>query len=83
MSLTISLAIYFICWWLVWFAVLPFAANRGAGDENFTYNDPQPQAAKLNLWQMAAITTVISALIFTIVYIVISRGIITLENFPF
>ncbi len=82
MSLTISLGVYFICWWLVWFAVLPFAAKTGVGDQNFDYNDPKPVTPKLNLWQLAAITTAISALIFTLIYIVIENRWITLDSFP-
>jgi predicted secreted protein len=71
MTLPMALGIYFICWWLVLFAVLPFGigAAEQEGDHVTGHADGAPAEPRIVL--KFAITTVISALIFAIVYAVI------------
>jgi predicted secreted protein len=75
MSIWSGIAIYFIIWWAVLFAVLPWGVQNAheAGETVEVGNEP---GAPVNprLLIKAAITTVISAVIFAIVYVVIASG---------
>ncbi len=79
MSATLAFAIYFICWWLVWFAALPFAA-RGRGQDAL---DEPDDGQKVSLWKLAGVTTLIAAVIFAIIYVVIAYRLISVDQFPF
>lgn len=84
MSWTSTFAIYFILWWLVLFTVLPWGSTSAhetgaASGEGHAASAPlQPR-----LLRKFAITTVMSALIFLIVYWPIEQEWITLDNIPF
>ena len=83
MRLTSAIAIYFIIWWAVLFAVLPLGVRNAheAGEEVETGNEP---GAPVNpqLIRKAFITTIIATIVFALVYGVITQGWITLDEFP-
>ena len=68
MSLTLSLAVYFVIWWTVLFAVLPFGVRtqHEAGDVVPGSVESAPVAPRL--LRTALITTVLSAIVFAIVW---------------
>jgi predicted secreted protein len=75
MSIWSGIAVYFIIWWVVLFAVLPWGVQNAheAGEPLEVGNEPgAPVRPRLLL--KALITTIISALIFAIVYVAISSG---------
>lgn len=82
MPLVSSLAIYFVLWWLVLFAILPF----------WVRNEPDPEADhrlgtelgapdEPHLLRKAIVTTVVSALLFAVLYGVIVLFELRLEDF--
>lgn len=75
MSVWSGIAVYFIIWWVVLFAVLPWGVQNAqeAGETIEVGNEPGAPV-KPRLLLKALITTVISALIFAIVYVAISSG---------
>jgi len=82
MALTSALAIYFIIWWLVLFTVLPWGVQtqKEAGDvvEGSAESAPlHPQIGK-----KMAITTMISCLVFALVYVVVVFELIRLDDLP-
>ena len=84
MSLAFGFAIYFIVWWIVLFAILPFGVRTSeeAGEEKspgFAESAPhRPQ-----LLAKMLVTTVISAIIFAGLYAIIAHHVITLDDIPF
>lgn len=78
MSATLGFAIYFICWWMVWFAALPFAA-RGRGQDALNVPDVKPP---VSLWLLAGVTTLISGLIFAVIYAVIAYRLLPIDQLP-
>jgi predicted secreted protein len=78
MSLSVALGVYFICWWLVLFMVLPFGVRTPGPDEDLPegHADSAPMQPRILL--KFAITTVVSAALFTIVYAVIAYRLIPL-----
>jgi predicted secreted protein len=82
MTLPVALGVYFICWWLVLFAVLPFGVRtpEQEGDKVSGHADSAPVEPRILLKFL--ITTVISALLFAIVYVVIAYRLIPLDLLP-
>jgi predicted secreted protein len=74
MSISSAIAIYFIIWWLVLFAVLPIGIRSAheAGEPVEAGNDA---GAPVNpdLFRKALITTVLAAIVFVLVYFTFTR----------
>ena len=83
MNLVLGLAIYFVCWWIVLFAILPFGVTTqiDAGDVIPGTADSAPVAPKL-LPKLIA-TTIIAGIIFMIIYWLLEGGVVTLDSIPF
>ncbi len=82
MGLVSSIAIYFVIWWLVIFAVLPWGVQNKheAGIVDDVADDAAP--VNPNLGKKVLATTVISAVIFAGVYLVITKNLISLDDLP-
>lgn len=84
MSLVFGLALYFIVWWIVLFAVLPFGVRTSeeAGEERSPgFAESAPHRPQLVPKMLA--TTVISAIVFAVLYAIIAHHVITLDDIPF
>ena len=80
MSWTSALAIYFVLWWVVLFAVLPWGVHSQAeAGDVLPGSDPGapavPALASKLVW-----TTVISAAVFSLVYWVYAQRLIGLDD---
>jgi predicted secreted protein len=83
-NIAFALAIYFIIWWIVLFAILPFGVRTAeeAGEKASPGTaDSAPLLPRL-LPKMLA-TTVVAAIVFAIVYAVIVYRVFTLDDIPF
>jgi len=83
-SLAFALAVYFIIWWIVLFAMLPFGVKTAeeAGEAASPgHAESAPQRPRL-LPKMLA-TTVVSAIIFAGLYAIIVHHVIRLDDIPF
>ena len=80
MSLATSIAIYFIIWWVVLFAVLPWGVrSQHEGGEIAPGSDPGapsiPRLKRKLVW-----TTIITALVFALWHVVYTYRLITLDD---
>ncbi len=84
MAVASALAIYFILWWVTLFAVLPWG-NRSAHEagEDGLPGHAASAPLKPNLGRKFIATTVISAVLFAIGYVIVSSELITLDSIPF
>lgn len=79
MAITTVLAIYFIIWWVVLFAVLPWGVrSQHEAGEVVPGSDPGAPAVHL-LWRKAIWTTVIASVIFGIMYVVYTNDLIPFD----
>jgi predicted secreted protein len=84
MKLTSAVAIYFVVWWTVLFAILPIGVRNAheAGEEVPDGHEPgapvNPQIAR-----KALITTVVSAAVFGLIYLLVTQSWFTLADLPF
>jgi predicted secreted protein len=84
MTLAFGVAIYFIIWWTVLFAMLPIGVRTSeeAGEKTMPGNaESAPHMPNL-LPKMVA-TTVVSSIIFVALYAIIVHRVITLDQIPF
>ncbi len=83
MNLVFALAIYFVCWWIILFAILPFGVTtqQEAGEVSPGTVDSAPVAPKLIPKRIA--TTIVSAIIFAFIYWLFEGGMVTLDSIPF
>ena len=80
MPVTTGIAIFFLIWWIVLFAVLPWGVRSQAeGGEVAPGTDPGAPAIP-NLRRKLIWTTVVSAVVFAVCYVVYVERVVTLEG---
>jgi predicted secreted protein len=68
MSLTLGLALYFIIWWTVLFAVLPFGVRTQAEDGRVVPGTPESAPVRPRLIRIFVINTVVASVVFACVW---------------
>ena len=81
-TLTAALAIYFILWWTVLFAVLPFGIKSQHEQGEFDAGTDPGAPVRPRLLRKAIATTLISAAIYAAGYAAWSSGLVTLDRLP-
>lgn len=78
MAVTTAIAIYFLIWWIVLFAVLPWGV-RAQGDSGAPGTDPGapvfPHLKAKLVW-----TTAVATVMFAILWFVYTRQLVTLDG---
>ena len=78
MGIGTGIAIFFLIWWVVLFAVLPWGV-RPQGEEAVPGSDPgAPQVPRV--WMKLLWTTVVSAVIFGVCAFVYLMGLVSLDD---
>ena len=70
MKIGTAIAIYFVVWWIVLFAILPLGVRNAheAGETILEGNEPGAPVEH-QMGRKAIITTVVSAIVFAIIYV--------------
>ena len=82
MGITGSIIAYTSIWWIVFFIVLPFGiqSNKEKFKNSIEGNDPgAPKNPKIG--KKFIITTIITSLLFILIYYVVELGFFNLRNF--
>jgi predicted secreted protein len=81
MAWTTAAAIYFIIWWVVLFAVLPFGV-RNAAEEGVTVEAGHDPGAptELGMRKKLTWTTVVASVLFAICWVVYVNRLVSLED---
>ena len=74
-------AVYFVLWWLVLFAVLPFGVKSFEEMEDVTLGTDRGAPHRPNLTIKMAVTSVIAAILLAIVYVTFGVYGLTLVDF--
>ena len=82
MGLSFSIAIYFIVWWLVLFVVLPFGVRTQDDAGAIVPGTPGSAPLAHRMLRTVLITTAVSAVVFTVLYLGITRKWIPLDSIP-
>lgn len=82
MSLTSAIAIFFVVWWIVLFAVLPWG-YRTQGEEGEVVPGTEASApARFPMLRVALVTTVVAAVVFAGIYGLLTSG-LTFDDIPY
>ncbi len=79
MSITLSVAVYFIIWWTVLFAVLPIGVRTQAEDNNVVPGTPESAPTAPRLLRIFLLNTVIAAVVFAVVWVIITYRLIPID----
>jgi predicted secreted protein len=80
MQLSTAIAIYFLIWWLTLFAVLPWGVrSQHEGGDMVPGTDPGAPAIPRVWWKLLW-TTIVSAVIFAILYAIYVNKLVSLED---
>lgn len=83
MSLSLSIATYFICWWMALFMVLPFGVKTQAEEGEIVPGSVESAPHKPQILKKMLITSLVAFLLFSIVYLIITYDLISYEHLPF
>jgi len=79
LSLTGSIVIYVIIWWIVFFSLLPIDVNRYKNIKIEGEDPGSPENPKI--LKKFIFTTIISSILFLIIYYLVNYNYINLRNF--
>lgn len=83
MSIGLAVAIYFIVWWTVLFAVLPIGLRTQEEEGNVVPGTPESAPARSRFLFIIGLTSLISAVVFALIYAVVVWRIIDWDRlFP-
>ena len=83
MSFTSALAIYFIIWWTVLFAVLPWGVRAQHEDEGMVPGSAESAPIRPLLLRKALATTIVAGIVFGLFYGLVVQRWISLDDVPF
>lgn len=71
MSWSLGIALYFVVWWIVLFAVLPFGVRTQAEDGHVVPGTPASAPRSFSPMRVVAINTVVATAVFGVIWLVI------------
>jgi predicted secreted protein len=77
-AITTAIAVYFLIWWVVLFAVLPWGV-RAQGEEGAPGTDPAAPTVP-RLWAKLGWTTIVATVVYAICAVVYEYRLITLDD---
>ena len=83
MSLSLALAIYFICWWVALFIVLPIGVRTQEEEGHVVPGTPSSAPTAPRLLRTLIATTLLGAMLFAAVFSIIAFELIALDDIPF
>ena len=80
MSVVLSIAVYFVIWWTMLFAVLPFGVRTQEEEGVVVPGTPESAPARPKLLRVALWNTLLSAVVFAIVWAAVVYGLVPFEE---
>lgn len=83
MSLSLSIATYFICWWMALFMVLPFGVKTQAEEGDIVPGSVESAPHKAQILKKMMITSIVALFLFAMVFVTVTYDLINYEHLPF
>ena len=82
MGLTGSIIVYVMIWWIVFFSILPVGiqSNKESFKERLEGSDPGAPKNP-NILKKFLITTIITSILFIVIYYLVNNNLLNLRNF--
>lgn len=71
MSITLSIAVFFVVWWIVLFAVLPFGVRTQAEAGDVVPGTPESAPAGFRMGRLLVINTIVAIVAFCLIYLAV------------
>lgn len=81
LSITSAVAIYFVIWWVVLFAILPFGVRTQQDVGDITMGTTESAPVRPMMLRKALVTTVVAAIVFAGFVLILQSG-LALEDIP-
>ena len=82
MSITGSIVVYVIIWWVVFFSALPIGIKHNNKPFNSNLEGTDPGAPKNpNIAKKFLTTTIITSILFIVIYYLVNNDFLNLRNF--
>ncbi len=81
MSIPLGIALFFVIWWIILFAVLPFGVYTQAEDGHVVPGTPESAPKKFSFARVAQINTVVAIIVFCIVWGAIELDVFGIAEF--
>lgn len=83
MSLPLSIALYYIIWWTVLFAVLPFGVRTQGEAGDVVPGTPESAPATPRLLRVVVLNTLVATIVFACVWVTITYNLVSVEDLSF
>lgn len=83
MNLVIGIAIYFVCWWIILFAILPFGVTTQHDSGEVSPGTAESAPVAPHLVPKLIATTIAAGIMFGVIYWLVEGGVVSLDDFPF
>ena len=81
MQVTTAIAIYFLIWWLMLFAVLPWGVrSQGEGGDKIARGTDPGAPVIARVWWKLLWTTILSGVVFAILYVIYTNKLISFDD---
>jgi predicted secreted protein len=80
MSVTLAIAVYFIIWWTVLFAVLPIGVRTQGEEGSVVPGTPESAPVRPRYLLILGLTTLLSTAVFALVYALLVWGLFELPT---
>ncbi|WP_068316464.1 DUF1467 family protein [Polycladidibacter hongkongensis] len=74
MSLALGIAVYFMIWWVLFLAILPFGVRTQGEEGEVVHGSVESAPAKPMLLRKALINSVVSGVVFVALYVFLESG---------
>jgi len=79
MSITLSIALFFVIWWVTLFAVLPFGVRTQEEDGDVVPGTPESAPVAPRLARVFMINTIVASIVFALVWAIVTYEVIPLS----
>lgn len=79
MSFALGAALYFVIWWIVLFAVLPFGVRTQEEDNKIVPGTPESAPANIRVLRIVVINTVVATIVFAAIWAVITYQLLPID----
>lgn len=84
MTIAFAAAIYAVIWWIVLFAMLPIGVRTPEEEgESTVPGTPESAPHTPHLLPKMVATTIVSSIVFAVLYLIIAERVITIDDIPF
>jgi predicted secreted protein len=71
MSLLFGIAVFFVVWWIVLFAVLPFGVHTQSEAGSVVPGTPESAPARFRIWRLLLVNTLVACTVYGLIWVII------------